>query len=46
MGEDSTELRINIDWPCKLYNENHVVRELNLLKDIENLDIKDIYKEV
>jgi len=40
------ELFIKINWPCQLYNENHVLWELNLLKEIENVDIKDIYKEV
>jgi len=46
MGEDNTELFIQINRPCQLYNENHVLWELNLLKDIENVEIKDIYKEV
>lgn len=46
MSEDNTGIILIANKPCVLKNDNHVINGLNLLKEIENTDIKEIYKEV
>lgn len=46
MSEDNTGLKILANDACGMLNDNHVIYNLNLLKEIENQDIKEIYQEV